>query len=233
MSTQPPVPDQKNLPPGVDITGLLRDGRHFAERHGDMVHIIDSITGNTLVVYASNLSSGVPGHLIEHVRADGTKVWIEKDSSPGLTGGTPVVPYSPHLISLMCQRIAEGAAVTKLCQQPGFPSYAQLRLWARVHPWIDEELDRARRDRAETMRDNALEEALKARDKNDAPAQALKTETYKWAAGTDHEKYNPKTKVEATLNTPTQIIVHTGIQRDVTPTPGLIPQELQQYDKGS
>lgn len=81
------------------------------------------------------------------------------------------------------------------------------------------------------MRDNALEEALKARDKNDAPAQALKTETYKWAAGTDHEKYNPKTKVEATLNTPTVIQVITGIDRTPVREVQEIPKELQKYDE--
>ncbi len=64
------------------------------------------------------------------------------------------------------------------------------------------------------MRDLALQEALKTNDKNDAPAQALKVETYKWAAAMDHERYNPRTKVEATINTPTQIIVNTGIVRD-------------------
>lgn len=117
------------------------------------------------------------------------------------------------------------------------PTYAQLRLWARTHPWIDEELERARRDRAETMRDNALDSALEATDKNNAPAQALKTDTYRWLAGIDNEKYNPKTKVEATVNTPTQVIVYTGIDRTVSEIrhgsereATTIPPELQTYE---
>lgn len=103
------------------------------------------------------------------------------------------------------------------------PRYAQLRMWAKAHPWIDQELDRARRDRAESLRDKAVETAETATARDPVDAASLKVDTYKWAAGVDHEKYNPKTKVEASINTPTQIVVFTGIDRtqprDVTQIP--------------
>lgn len=128
--------------------------------------------------------------------------------------------YNPAIIDMMCAKIAEGGSLSDLCETPGFPSYALLCRWRRAEPWINEALDMARKDRAEYMRDRALKEALAARDKNDAPAQALKTETYKWAAGVDDGKYSPKAKVEATVNQPTQIIVVTGIDRTRDVTPG-------------
>lgn len=214
----------------LNLTDLLKDGRHFAERHGDKVHIIDSLTGNRYVTYASSSGPIIHGQMVETVLPTGVKVWTEVGIEANTVGGRPTLAFSPVIISEICQKIAEGGALTKICKLSNMPTYAQLRLWARSHPWIDEALNQARRDRAETMRDLALEAALEATDKNNAPAQALKTETYKWSASVDHEKYNPKTKVEATINTPTVIQVITGIDRTPVREVEEIPLELRQYE---
>lgn len=121
------------------------------------------------------------------------------------------------------------------------PSYPTLRAWAKQHPWIDEHLNQARRDRAETLRDKAVFTAETSESKDPIDSAALKVDTYKWAAGVDNEKYNPKTKVEATISTPTQIVVYTGIdrsEREVSGSnipqgddPRTIPAALQKYDE--
>lgn len=219
--------------PAVNITDLLRDGRHFAEKRGDRIYVIDSITGNTIVAYADNNSHNLPTRFVEQMTPTGVKVWVEADANLEINGGREKVAFSPHIISIICQKVAEGSGITKVCEQDGMPDYAQLRQWARLHPWIDQELDRARRDRAESLRDRAVgvaEDAVSSKDP--VLADNLRVDTYKWAAGVDHERYNPKTKVEATLNTPTQIVVFTGIQRDVTPVEtNTIPEELQKYEE--
>jgi hypothetical protein len=129
--------------------------------------------------------------------------------------------YNPAVVDLICQRIVDGMSLTDVCRLPNMPTYAVLCRWKRAQPWIEEALEAARRDRAESLRDQAVAEAMLA-DEDNASAQRLKSDMLKWAAGVDHEKYNPKSKVDMTVTAPTQIIVATGIDRtpaekDITP----------------
>lgn len=217
--------------PSVNITELLRDGRHFAEKRGDRIHIVDSLTGNTYVAYGDSRDGHIPTRFVEHTLPTGVKIWIEEGIEPVPSTSGRHLAFSPHIIDLLCQRVAQGEAVTEICQTEGMPKYAQLRQWARIHTWIDQELERARRDRAESLRDKALRVALDSVSKDPVDADKLKVDTLKWTAGVDHEKYNPKTKVEATVSTPTMIVVQTGIDRTPVREVQGIPQELQKYDE--
>ena len=213
--------------PVLNITEMLKDGRHFSERHGDTVHIIDSLTGDKYITRASTKEVLTPGVLELTVLPDGRKVWSESGIDVKTVGGRATLAFSPTIISEMAQRIAEGAGITALCKEPNMPTYAQLRLWARTYPWIDVEFEKARRDRAETFRDKAVKEAEDAVSKDPIDGHALRVDTYKWSASMDHERYNPKTKVEATINTPTQIVVYTGIDRSQPREVTEIPVEDQ------
>lgn len=133
-------------------------------------------------------------------------------------------PYSMHLVAAVCEQVAQGESLTKVCKKQGMPSYRQFCLWRKMHPEINEMLEEARRDRAEALRDMALEEALKTEDKDEAVVQRLKHEAYKWAAGVDDQRFSPRAKVEATLNAPMQIVLHTGIDRS--------PQQVDSVDGG-
>ena len=128
---------------------------------------------------------------------------------------TQVQPaYNEFVVDLIAQRLAEGESLTEICKKPGFPSYALLCKWRRFKPEINSILDQARRDRAETMRDLALKEALDA-DEDTVAEKRLKHDAYKWAAGLDDAKYSPKAKIEATVNAPTMIVLNTGIDRNI------------------
>lgn len=205
----------------IDLIELVKDGRHFAEKRGERIHIIDSVTGNTIVVYTDAHNGNIPTHFLESALPNGSTVWIQEGINP-VVGGLREVAFNPVTVDLICQKIAEGGNLTKICTERGMPTYPTFCRWKRAHPWIEEQLESARRDRAEYLRDRAVEEALAA-DSDNVGAQSLKHEAMKWAAGVDHGKYSPKAKVEATLNVPTQIIVSTGIDRtppaekDVTP----------------
>lgn len=235
----------------IDLTALLSDGRHFAQRSGDRIHIIDSLTGNSIVVYAQT-PAGVPTHFVEHTE-NGVTSWIQEGLQPSAVPAQKTPAFSPAIIHLMCNEIAHGKSITKLCGTAPYPPYPILRKWARIHPWIDEEFDRARRDRAEYFRDKVIDEAENSESSKDPIlASQLKTDVYKWAASVDHEKYNPRAKIEATVNTPTQIIISTGIVRDAVPVasvppaveppealppavpadpPGVIPEAMRKYDE--
>ena len=216
--------------PQLDILELLKDGRHFAEKRGDRIHIVDSLTGNSIIMYADPQTAKLPTALVESSLPNGATVWIEEGLNPHPQGGQREIAYSPVIVHLICQQIVEGAGITSICNQPGFPKYNVLRKWAHQHPWIDEHLNQARRDRAETLRDKAVQTAEEAESRDPIDKASLQVDTYKWAAGVDNEKYNPKTKVEATINTPTQIVVYTGIDRTEARDVTAIPKELQKYD---
>lgn len=205
----------------IDLVELVKDGRHFAEKRGERIHIIDSVTGNSIVIYTDAQNGQVPTHFLESALPNGSTVWIQEGINP-VVGGMREITFNPITVDIILQKIAEGGSLTSICKLPGFPTYPTFCRWKRQHPWIEEALDSARRDRAEFLRDEAMRQALEA-DEDNVSAQSLKHEALKWGAGVDHAKYSPKAKVEATLNVPTQIIVSTGIDRtppaekDVTP----------------
>lgn len=124
-------------------------------------------------------------------------------------------PYSLHLVAAVCEQVAQGESLTKVCKKQGMPSYRQFCVWRKMHPEVSQMLEDARRDRAEALRDMALEEALKTEDKDDAVVQRLKHDAYKWAAGVDDQRFSPRAKVEASINAPMQIVLHTGIDRSL------------------
>lgn len=133
--------------------------------------------------------------------------------NPGVIYRTDIV-YSEEVIDVICGLLVNGESLTKICKMPGMPSYNLFCKWKRIHPHINEQLDNARRDRAEFFRDKLLEEADAAESDDPINAHRLRVEAYKWAAGVDDGKYSPRAKIEATINHPTRIIVHTGINRE-------------------
>lgn len=105
------------------------------------------------------------------------------------------------------------------------PKYSQLVRWMRVHPWIKQAIEDARLARAEYHRDKVMEEAERAESWKDAIiATQVKIDAHKWAAGVDDAKYKGNAKIEASINVPTQIVVHTGIDR----TPAREVEECQE-----
>lgn len=194
----------------LDLNTLLNDGRHFSEKRGGLIHIIDSLTGNTVAAFPTG--GNLPQVLKPSTLPNGTIVFTPLGANI-VSGGVREITFNPVIIDLICQQIVEGRGLTEVCKQPDMPSYNVLMQWRRKHDWIDEHLNRARQDRAEQFRDKAIAEADSAESRDPGTAHALRVETYKWAAGVDSSRYSPKSKVEATVNMPMQIIVHTGIDR--------------------
>lgn len=193
-----------------DLQELLTDGRHYSERRGRTTYIVDSMTGVTIAVL-ENLH--LPASTITKQVVDGKEVWSDRPNPVLETLSNPLA-YSPVIIDQMCARIVNGEALTQICGSMNMPTYAQFCRWRRNQNWIDDAITQARRDRAEALRDKALMAAESA-DEDNIKEASLRVETYKWAAGVDHERYSPKAKIEATIQAPTQIIVHTGIDRSI------------------
>lgn len=202
----------------IDILELLRDGRHFSEKRGDMIHIIDSLTGNTVVLYTDSRTAHVPTTLVEASLPSGVTVWTQTGVNP-IAAMRKEIVYNPITIDLICQKIAEGGSLTRICQEEGMPSYNTLCRWRRAHPEIGVALDTARKDRAEALRDKVISQAEmtmmnKENTRDEVAALGVLLDATKWTTGVDNEKYNPKAKVEANISMPTVIQVVTGIVRE-------------------
>lgn len=196
-----------------NLTELLSDGSHMAERRGNITHVINVQSGEVVAVFSALSPSSQPQTYVRRTLPSGEIVW--SDENTNLAGyESPKIAFSPLLLDLICQKIAEGGSLTRICKEPGMPTYAVLCAWKRKYPEIEKRLDEARADRAEFLRDEAMLRADEATNKNDTPAAALKYEARKWAASTDHIRYSTRHKLEATINQPTIIQVNTGIVRE-------------------
>lgn len=150
----------------------------------------------------------------------GQVVW-SRPRNPVMEVGSskPQWVYQPALVDELCQAIVEGGSLTLLCDGKKFPPYAQFCRWRRLHPEINEQLEQARRDRAERMRDLAIQEAMQATNKSDSVAAQVRFTALKWASGLDDPRYKDSNKVDVAVSSPNIIQVVTGIERkeDVEP----------------
>jgi len=121
--------------------------------------------------------------------------------------------YSELILEIICNQLVEGKSIKEICAAPDMPSYSTLCSWKRNIPGVEDKLHQAREDRAEYLRDEAMEEILEC-DEDTVASASAKHKALVWAAGVDNARYSPKAKLEATLVAPTQIIVNTGIRRD-------------------
>lgn len=181
-----------------------------------LIELVDMKSGEVVAVQRSAypLFAGEQQVMVEQKLPDGSTVRVQKGVDIGLLASTEHLTYNQVMVDLICQKITEGYSLSKICRMEGFPSYSTISHWRRINQVFNKQLEEAKRDRAEYYRDKVIEEAENAESTKDPiNAHALRVEAYKWAAGMDDAKYSPKSKVEATLNTPVQIIVDTGIDR--------------------
>lgn len=186
----------------------------FKNPRTGLIEILDIKTGAVVAVQRDAFQIHSQDLLVEATLPTGEKIMLQKGIDTGQLVNVKSHAYNSVVADLICQQLAEGASLTKVCAKDGFPSYTTICRWRRENPGFKEALEEARRDRSEYMRDLALDEALLA-DEDNAMAQKLKHEAYKWAAGTDlPERYSAKTKIEGSLNIPMQLVVNTGIIRN-------------------
>lgn len=194
----------------------LEPGEVFARLNHEtgLLELIDMKTGGVVAIQKSQDSYLLERRelLVEHKLPSGEVVLLEKGIDPRLVAQHQFMKCNQLIVDLICQDIAEGGRITKICTKQGFPSYAQFCAWRRAHPHIQKQLEEAYRDRAETLREKVLDEADRA-EESTINESRVRIDAFKWVAGVDNPRFSPKAKVEATINTPTQIIVHTGIDR--------------------
>lgn len=196
----------------------MAENSTFARRNSKsgLIEIVDMYTGNVVAVQRSafDLFNGHRELMVEYKLPSGEVVYMQKGIDPGLVAHVSNTPYNQIMVDIICQLVTEGHSLSAICKMDGMPTYATVCQWRRQNNHFTKQLEEARRDRAEYYRDKVVAEAEGAESTRDPiNANNLRVESYKWAAGMDDARYSPKSKVEATLNTPVQILIDTGIDR--------------------
>lgn len=73
--------------------------------------------------------------------------------------GQPTI-YSPDLMNTICERIAAGETLLQVCQDPEMPGRRTIYEWKKLYPEVNQMLDAAYEEWAETM-DDANEDILR------------------------------------------------------------------------
>lgn len=183
--------------------------------HG-LVELVDAYTGAVVAVQES-MDILPPTQFITTL-VNGKEVMVQSGvESSRIDGFRPKYEFNAILADVIVQKIAEGAALSKLAKTPGFPDAYTIARWRRLNPEFDEKVRYARQVRAEMLRDEAVETARSADGElaDYVAGKRLSVDTLKWAA----EKDDPgiygasnKLKVEGSLGV-VQLIVETGIRR--------------------
>lgn len=196
---------------------LKEPDRYFWELNSKTGYLekYDAVTGKIVAIH-TRMNAAIPQEDTEEIALpDGTLVVVEKgvDISSLNHIFLEKKQYNPIFVDLIAQKIAEGGSLTKICKEPGMPSYATVCRWRRLHPEIEESFRKAREDRAEYLRDLVFDEAFAA-DEDNLGAQKLRVDALKWLAGKDDpNKYEAKPDKMQVNVTPSVIMVQTGISR--------------------
>lgn len=209
------------------MSELQSKNNTFARVNDDgLIEIVDEITGEVVALQESltDIFKLKPDRLAEHQLADGRTVLLEKGLSLDKVAVRQGYAYSSVIADIICQRIAEGESITKICKDPNMPNYTQLTRWRRIHSDFDEAVVMAMKDRGHYLRDKVVDITDEDLGKNEVPGARLRADIYKWAAEKDNpDTFGSKTKVVGDENAPLRLIIETGVPapRDVVSLDGV------------
>jgi hypothetical protein len=110
--------------------------------------------------------------------------------------------YSTEIADRICERLANGESLRKMCADPEMPDRITVLRWIESgdHADFASKYARARQYQADAM-DDLILEAAEGCDQQNAAAQRVKIDAYKWRAA----KLAPKVygdKIETTVQGP-------------------------------
>lgn len=102
--------------------------------------------------------------------------------------------YTLELVAAICERIASGEPLTKICAADDMPGMSTVYRWLVSHSEFREIYARAREDQADTLADEVLK--IADEEGKDPQTQRLRVDARKWvAAKLKPKKYGEKTEV--------------------------------------
>jgi hypothetical protein len=108
------------------------------------------------------------------------------------------IEITEDLVCRICERIAAGESLVRICKSEAMPSYSTVMKWLTLHADFAERYARAREDQADTLADEIIDIA----DSDPDPQRArVRVDARKWVASKlKPKKYGDKT--ETTLQGP-------------------------------
>lgn len=105
--------------------------------------------------------------------------------------------YSPAVSDQICERLADGESLRRICQDSDMPNKATVFRWLNAHEEFRDQYARAREEQAETLADEIV---LIADTEEDANRARVKIDARKWVAGKLKPKaYGDKQQIEANV----------------------------------
>lgn len=113
--------------------------------------------------------------------------------------GRPSI-FTDELASLICERLALGESLNKICQDEDMPGLRTVHDWLLDNSAFSAQYARAREIQADTLADRAVDRAHDT-TKDEAPAARVYLDAVKWFAGVvAPRKYMPKQQTQITGN---------------------------------
>jgi transposase-like protein len=105
--------------------------------------------------------------------------------------------FAPEKGDLICDRIAQGETLRRICRDPGMPDRHTVRDWRRAHPEFDAQYAQARIDQAEVYFDDVIDLADEtAGEPSEVQAAKLRVDSRKWVlARMDRGKYGDQSSL--------------------------------------
>lgn len=87
--------------------------------------------------------------------------------------------FAPDMANLICERIADGESLRKICEEAEMPDRSTVRRWLSQQPEFRVQYAHAREEQADVYAERIVDEAASAQD---AALGRLKMDALKWAA---------------------------------------------------
>lgn len=205
-------------------------------KDGEM-EVVDIFTGEVIAVQKSReeLLFGVEdGRVNKITLPSGKTAYIERTlgENPRITRYV----YSELQAAAICTLLADGHTMRDIARKPGFPPIMVIRRWRIEHPEFEEQIQLAKKDRAEYFQEKVLDSVKDISDKDDAAVARVQVDAYKWAASVDDpDVFGTKTKISGDPSAPLTLLVDTGITRAPTqfiPARDVTPQSQELTSPG-
>jgi len=96
--------------------------------------------------------------------------------------------FTQEIADAICERLAEGESLRKICLADGMPNKATVFRWLVAHPTFSDQYARAREEQAETLADEIVEISDGDGEASDPQRDRLRVDARKWVAS----KLKPK-----------------------------------------
>lgn len=155
------------------------------------------------------------------IEKNGYTTKVQRPATGMGSGRYKLWPFNPTLSARICYEVQKGHTVEQIGKKKGFPPAYIIKLWTRTNRKFYEEMQQARRERAEYFHDQIIEIANGITKKSEVAVAKTKLSAFKWAAEKGNpEQYGQKQIHEGNPDKPITILIDTGIRRDAIDVSG-------------